>query len=217
MKRHSAEDIQKVRDFRAAGKSLPEICLAMGFCRSLVYSWIKDMSVPDAMLARAKQTARENCAKYRRDTQHKWRARREKEYKRGWEEAGSLLQDCKMRDFVCLYVAEGYRRCKNVASVVNTDPAIISLCLPFFKAFSSKTVRFRLWGGIREKKRLCKFWAEHLGISEDDISFVRKKQVSERRAEFGLMSIGVGDTDFRQRLGGWMDWLKSQWARGAIG
>jgi hypothetical protein len=86
------------------------------------------------------------------------------------------------RDFVCLYIAEGYKRNRNVVSICNSDPAVVQLAT--------------LWmSRLTERKR------------EYSIQYHADQNPDELR-EFWS---GMQDTLFRARLQAWMDRLRLEW------
>jgi hypothetical protein len=52
---------------------------------------------------------------------------REAAYQRGRAEYAGLLEQPTFRDFVCMYIGEGYRRDRSVVSICNSDPAVVRL------------------------------------------------------------------------------------------
>ncbi|MGZ4234038.1 MAG: hypothetical protein ACXVVQ_21780 [Solirubrobacteraceae bacterium] len=62
-----------------------------------------------------------------RAMQAKYRRLREAAYEQGRAEYDELMRAPTFRDFVVLYIAEGYKRSRNTASLCNSDPAIVAL------------------------------------------------------------------------------------------
>ena len=46
----------------------------------------------------------------------------------------------RFRDFVVLYIAEGYKRCRNTVSVGNSDPAVIRQLRQWMRRFGRNPV-----------------------------------------------------------------------------
>jgi hypothetical protein len=213
--KYGSEIIERVRKMRSQGAPLSTLVQESGASKATVYSWIKDMDIPEIdgenIQCRARRKNGENTKG--RDTQWKWRLQREAAYKAGWDEASELMKEnAILRDFICIYIGEGHRRSKNSVMVANTDPLIISLCIEHLRFFSKRKVKIRLWCEKIELLKLKDFWADALGVHQDDIHFQEKKQVSSRRSQYGIVSVAVNDTMFRNRLQGWVDKVKSTWA-----
>jgi hypothetical protein len=59
--------------------------------------------------------------------QKKHRRPREAAYQQGRAEYDELVLVPTFRDFVVLYIAEGYKRSRNTLSISNSDPAVIAV------------------------------------------------------------------------------------------
>lgn len=207
-----SENRETARRLRENGLSLLEICQKTGCPKTTVFGWIKDLPVPVVdgldIQTRARRMKKGNSCKER------WRKRREEARNQGLSEAEDLLENKDIRDFICLYLAEGDKRSRYSVSIINTDPAIICLCEKAMKEFSARPIGYRLIGSQEEEVKLREFWAEILKIPSERIKYYCKKQVSKRRSEFGLMVVRTGDTYFKCRILAWMDKLKDSWAYG---
>jgi hypothetical protein len=51
------------------------------------------------------------------------------QYEQGVREFDVLAADATSRDFVCMYIGEGYKRNRNVVSIANSAPAVAQLGL----------------------------------------------------------------------------------------
>lgn len=220
--RRRHEGIEEVRRLREEGKSLNEICYSTGVSKATAYGWIKDMPIPEVVrskLISGDQKAG-NSRFWNKDTilrraaamKETYAKRRREKYEMGREEAPEILKDASMRDFVCLYIAEGFKKTIHSVSVINTDPMLVGFCGKIMSKYASRPIRYRLLCSLDERDSLMQYWSEFLKIPKDEIQFQSKKQVSKRRSEFGLMVVRVGDTVFRSRLQAWMDELREQWA-----
>ena len=109
-------------------------------------------------------------------------------------------------------IAEGFKKTRHCASVVNTDPVVVAICGKMLSRYSSRPVQYRLMCSEEERDSLMGYWSDFLGIKKDEIKFQLKKKIGERRSEFGLMEVRTSDTFFRSRLQGWMDVMREQWA-----
>lgn len=59
--------------------------------------------------------------------QQKYRRLREEAYARGLVEYDELILLPTFRDFVVLYIAEGFKRRRNCVSISNSDPRVVAL------------------------------------------------------------------------------------------
>lgn len=101
--------------------TLEDIVERLKLPKTTVYYWIKDIPIPRT----AKQTLGQ--VNGTQAMQAKFSALREQAYQQGVAEASELLKDPSFRDFVVLYMAEGYKRNRNAVSIANSDAAIVKL------------------------------------------------------------------------------------------
>jgi hypothetical protein len=147
----------------------------------------------------------------------KFRGIREQAYAAGCDEFLALAADPTFRDFVSLYIAEGYKRNRNVVSISNSDPAVITLAARWIRHFSSRplycSVQFHADQNLRELKM---FWAAEIGVDPQAIRLQRKSnsgRLASRkwRSRYGVIAVAVNDTALRAWLQGWIDSMKRQW------
>lgn len=219
----------KARELRTKRKlSLDEIaeCLALG--KTTVWYWIKDLPDPEikhretprrrAALRRAQAAAAEAN---RRRAQNK----REIAYQQGWCEFAVLDAEPGFRDFVCLYIGEGYKRNRNRVSLANSDPKVVRLADFWIRRFTINLMDYALQHHAdQDPDYLVRFWSGFLRV--DDARFrVQRKSNSNQlqgrrwRSRYGVLSVSTNDTHFRARLQGWIDrvedgWLDSIFPRG---
>jgi hypothetical protein len=178
-----------------------------------VYFWIGDMPRP----ARVKSRQTPNQKKGNEAMQAKYKRLREEAHEFGVDEFERMCTEPTFRDFVCLYIAEGYKRNRNRVSVANSDPAAIALAVHWFRLCSNSKLSFAIqYHADQRLKDLRSFWASELLIPDIEISFQRKSnsgQLQGRswRSKYGVLTVTVNDTLFRARLQGWIDRMRGQW------
>ena len=191
--------------------TLDEIVERLALPKTTIYYWIKDIPIP--------RTEKQTLAQ-RNGTaamQAKFAAIREKAYEQGLAEAPELLRDPTFRDFVVLYMAEGYKRNRNVVSFVNSDPRMVKLAYHWIIRLTDKKPTFSLqYHADHDVDELKQFWGELLDIEADQIKVIRKSNSNQLkgrqfRSVHGLLTVTTNDTYFRSRLEAWMDIVKSQW------
>jgi hypothetical protein len=149
--------------------------------------------------------------------QAKWERKRELAYNSGRHSFYALAEDPTFRDFICLYIGEGYKRSRNSVSLANSDPQIVELAYRWIRVLTRNKIVFHVQYHEDQNTRMLKeFWANRLDVSPDEIRLFPKSnsgRLSGRmwRCQFGVMSIKVGDTQLRARLDGWMDGVKKSW------
>ena len=149
--------------------------------------------------------------------QRKYRLLRDAAYREGVASYDELALDPSFRDFICLYIAEGYKRDRNCVSICNSDAAVLRLALRWMRQLTSKPLSFAIqYHADQDMDELRAFWSDALGIGRDAIRLQRKSnsgQLKGRvwRCRHGVLQMRVCDTQLRARLQAWIDRLKDDW------
>ena len=218
--RHLAHIRNEARALRAEHRlSLDDISARLNLPRTTVYYWIKDIKVTDVPRPR-KQTPGQLAGS--KAMQAKYAAIRQAAYDAVYSQATELLRDRDLRDFVVLYLAEGYRKDRNSVSFGNSNPRMIQFAHGCMRRLSSNP-HFRYsfqYHADQDPSELKQFWAACLGIDPDSIKAIPKTNSGHLKGrrfacEYGVFQVQVGDTDFRARLQALMDAVQEQWASAA--
>ena len=149
--------------------------------------------------------------------QRTYALRRAAAYLQGRIEFGELTKEPTFRDFVCLYMAEGYKRSRNTVAVCNSDPAIVVLCARWVRRFARNPVKYSVqYHADQDLDALRAFWASKLGVRADAIALQRKSnsgRLSGRvwRSKYGVLNVTANDTLFRARVEAWIHSLQDEW------
>jgi hypothetical protein len=120
---------------------LDQIAERLALPRTTIYYWIKDLPVPNEVSHSDKRRAARRRASLA--MQRTYRLRREAAYREGEESFDELARDPTFRDFVALYIAEGYKRGRNEVSICNSDPAVLELATRWIRRLATKPPVFR--------------------------------------------------------------------------
>jgi hypothetical protein len=191
--------------------SIDEIAACLALPRTTVYYWVRDVPLdrrgrPNAGQRKGNRNMRRNYA-----------LRRAAAYLQGRIEYADLVVDPTFRDFVCRYMAEGYKRSRNTVGVCNSDPAIVVLCACWVRRFARNPVRYSIqYHADQDLDRLRGYWAKALDVSPDEIQLQRKSnsgQLSGRvwRSKFGVLNVSANDTLFRARVEAWIHSIQDEW------
>lgn len=149
--------------------------------------------------------------------QAKYRRLREDAYDDGRRRYAELILEPGFRDFVCMFMAEGYKRCRNTVSIANSDPAIIKLATRWMSRFATNPLDFRFqYHADQDPRALQRFWGSVIGIEPRRIAPQRKSNSARLRSrtwrcKYGVLTVRASDTYLRARLEAWMDCLKASW------
>ena len=112
--------------------------------------------------------------------QAKYRRLREAAYAEGRKSFDELARDPSFRDFVCLYLAEGYKRDRNCVSVCNSDPTVVVLCHAWICRLSTHTPDYSVqYHADQDLEELRGFWSAQLGIRPDQVRMQRKSNSNQ--------------------------------------
>lgn len=213
---------EKARQLRSERRMpLTEISERLAIPKTTVWYWIKDIEVVEpghALQTPARQAARlraarangERAALLRRDA-----------YARGQLEYPELIREPTFRDFVCMYIGEGYRRDRNRVALANSNPAVVRLADRWIRRLAVNRVTYEFqYHADQDPEYLTRFWAFGLGVDESLIRCQRKSnsgQLAGRtwRSEWGVLTVGTNDTQLRSRLEAWMHCVYDDWVRSA--
>jgi len=202
---------KKALELRKKGMALGAICERLALPKTTVYYWIRGTSIG--------RTERQTKG------QKKGAAAMQKKYAkiRAEAKAGALADAPKrfcnplFRDFIMLYLTEGYRRDRNVVSVCNSNPQLVKLADRYIRYLSGKEPAYQLQCHVdNDERELKSFWGDLLEVDPSVIKISRKSnsgQMSGRtwRSVHGVLAVRVCSTDLRSRLDGWMEYLQAQW------
>ena len=97
--------------------------------------------------------------------QRKYRLLREAAYTQGAEEFDGLACNPTFRDFVCLYIAEGYKRTRNTVVICNSDPAVMQVSVRWLRTLTERPLWFSIqYHADQDLDELCAFWSRTLDI-----------------------------------------------------
>lgn len=193
--------------------TIDEIAERLAVGRTTVFYWVGDLPRPKR--ATSRQTP--NQALGNRAMRAKYKRLRDEAYELGSWEFPRLARHPTFRDFVCMYIAEGYKRDRNRVAIGNSDPAVVRLAQGWILVFTRNKVRYSVqYHADQSLPELRRFWSGLLRCGPTDINLQRKSNTSGLaartwRSKHGVLTVEVGDTLLRARLQGWIDRLSEQW------
>ncbi|HMJ95949.1 MAG TPA: hypothetical protein VK486_08860 [Thermoleophilaceae bacterium] len=195
--------------------SIDEIAKRLALPKTTIYYWVRDLPLGRERRANPGQ------GKGNRSMSARCRLRRAAAYALGRLEFERLARDPTFRDFVCLYIAEGYKRNRNKVSVANSDPTVVLVCTRWIRRFARNPVTFSVqYHADQDLEELREFWGRQVGVPPEQIRLQRKSnsgQLGGRhwRSRYGVLTVYAGDTALRARLQGWIHCLQELWVDSA--
>lgn len=210
---HPAYLREKARTLRRDRRlTIDEIAERLALPRTTIFSWVRDLPVTVS-----RQTPRQRAGNLA--MQRKYLLLREAAYEEGRTGFASLETAAGFRDFVVLYIAEGYKRSRNTVAIGNSDLAVVALADHWLRRLSSAKRDYGLqYHADQDLEALTERWAEVLRVDRPVINLQRKSNsggLAHRtwRSRFGVLTVRCHDTLLRARLEGWMDEVREPWTR----
>lgn len=205
---------EKARELRAEKElTIDEIADRLAVGRTTVFYWVGDMPRPGRCLVRPGPAHQLGS----RAMQQKFKRRRDEAFELGLWEFPRLCRQPGFRDFVGMYIAEGFKRNRNTVALGNSDPAVVVLADRWLREFSNRKIGYAVQHHADQNlDELRRFWGGRLNMAPGRIDFQRKSnsnQLKSRtwRSQYGVITVRTNDTYFRARLEGWMTRLKNLW------
>jgi excisionase family DNA binding protein len=208
---------EKARQMRVERKlTIDELAERLALSRSTVYYWVRDLPIEGSGPGGGLPTHGQRMGT--RVMQRKFKRLRDDAYADGRASFATLIADPTFRDFVCLYLAEGFKRNRNTVSIANSDPTVLVVSQNWLRRLSpDKQLKYSIqYHADQDLDALRAFWGSKLEIDGGLIRFQRKSnsnQLTGRtwRCQHGVLTIVCHDTLLRARIQAWMDCLRDSW------
>lgn len=192
--------------------TIDQIAARLALSRTTVYHWVKD--VPIVRVSRSTPGRRKGNHKM----QLAFERKRDAAYAEGVAEFPALVAEATFRDFVCMYIGEGYKRSRNTVSIANSDPDVVVLGARWIRRFARNPVWYAVqYHADQDLGQLRAFWSAKLDVGADEIRLQRKSNSNglkgrKWRSVHGVLTVGTHDTLLRARLQAWIDLVHESWA-----
>lgn len=202
---------ERARELRTKNRlSLDEIAERLALPKTTVYYWVKDLPL--------RRPRRENSHRGNLAMQAKYQRLRDDAYARGWTEYDELVKLPTFRDFVALYIAEGYKRNRNQVSIANSDDRVVAVAVSWMRRLTTKRLGYSIqYHADQDLDEIRSHWGGILGVDGASIRLQRKSNSGRMkhrtwRCEHGVLTATASDTLLRARLQAWIDRIRNDWA-----
>jgi hypothetical protein len=199
---------------RNRGLTIDQLAACLALPRTTIYYWVRDLPIERKPHTTWPESAR---AAGNRAMQRKYRLLREAAYEQGVAEFDELDKDPTFREFVCMYIGEGYKRSRNRVAISNSNPNVLKLATWWLRRLTNRPPVFSLqFHADQDVTGLQAFWGEALDTEPDRIRLQRKSNSSQLagrtwRSRYGVLSVECNNTCLRARLQAWIDRLEARW------
>jgi hypothetical protein len=201
---------ERARELRVTKNlTLDEIAERLVLPKTTVWYWIRDLPLG--------RPRRENGQPGTEAMQEKYRRLRQTAYEQGRMEYERLVVLPTFRDFVVLYIAEGYKRNRNRVAICNSDIRVVVMAARWLRFLTTKPLTYAVqYHADHDLGELRSFWGQLLEIDGAEIRLQRKSnsgRLSGRiwRSAHGVLTVSAGDTLLRARLQAWIDRVREDW------
>lgn len=217
---HSLKHIrEKAVYFREQGYTLPEICDRLKKGKSSVHYWIKNVEIlkKNVFIKKCREHTALAQIKASEATRKKYKVIRDSYHKEAVDDSPEMFKNKSFRDFIILYITEGFRRTKGCLALGNSNPSIMRLFHYWVKELSRKKITYTL--RIHEdhdSEESIKFWSCYLHVPKENVDCILKKNSCKMktrnwRNEHGILTITSCDTYLKVKMDVYMKYLEEEW------
>ncbi|MDP9384457.1 MAG: helix-turn-helix domain-containing protein [Actinomycetota bacterium] len=190
---HPAYLREKAREIRVEKRlTIDEIAERLALPRTTIYHWVRDIPIPRATWPPDAQRLGTLAM------QARYRELREAAYAQGIVEFDSLAEDRSFRDFVCLYIAEGYKRSRNSLAIGNSDPAVIAVADRWLRRLAGREPGYTVqYHADQDLEELRAFWGGVVGVAPERVRVQRKSNSNQLKARTWRSVHGPHGSDVR--------------------
>lgn len=209
---HPALRTKAIELRQAERLTIDQLAERLALPRTTIFYWVRH--IPIERVHRGTPAQRNGT----RAMQAAFRRKREEAYVAGISEFDDLAEDPTFRDFVCMYIGEGYKRSRNQVAIANSDPSVVLLGHRWLTRLSRNPVTQAVqYHADQDLDELRGFWGDLLGVAPAAVAVHRKSNSQglagrRWRSAHGVLTVRTGDTYLRARLDAWMARVKEAWA-----
>jgi hypothetical protein len=212
---HPAYIREKAREMRIKKQlTIDELAERLALPRTTIYYWVKDLPIPAAGGGRFSTEAQR---KGNRAMQARYRRRREPAYDQAVRSYPTMIQTPGFRDFLTLFITEGYRRSRDTVAISNSDPAVVLLATRWMRRLSRRKVTYAVQIHVDQSPdEVRRFWSSVIGVDPGEIGVQRKSNSNQLhgrtwRSEHGVLAARTSNTYFREEMRARTDRLRVSW------
>jgi hypothetical protein len=195
--------------------TIDELAECLAISRTTIYYWVRDISIPltERQIAGSQAGRRLGSRKMKEN----YRRLREVAYDEALVDYVRLIEQPGFRDFVCMYIGEGYKRRRNTVQICNSDPTVVKLGDFWLRRLSRRPVTYAVQHHAdQDPDELKRFWSAELGVEPALIKVQRKSNSNglagrKWRSAYGVLQVCTNDTYLRAELQAWMDCIQDEW------
>ena len=210
---------EEARALRKQGKSINQIIEETGSSKASVSVWVRDIALTKRQKNKISLRGRsvESIEKRRVNRLFNEGQKRQTVIDKAKEDFSNIsLEELKLIGII-LYLGEGSKTNRGIASLANSDPAVIKIMMRFFREVCGvDETRFR--GHIHtfahaDINKTERYWSQITGIPRSQFfkTYIKQSSASlskRKTLPFGTFEICVCDTNLFLTIAGWIEKIK---------
>jgi hypothetical protein len=199
--------------------SVDRLAKRLALPRSTVYYWVRDLPLRSSMsdTAASGSSRAEPAGVDRQASRPAAASASESAYEQGLRSYDGLVVQPTFREFVCVYILEGYKRDRRKVALANADPAVMRLAHRWIWRLTDKSPSISVHCAADQSfSELRRFWSNTVG---EEAAAIRARRAGEGDQLHrwsppplhGVLTITVDDSQLRARLQAWMCRTRESW------
>jgi hypothetical protein len=180
--------------------SVDQLAKRLALPRSTIYYWVRDLPLREAGRARVARPKRAGA------------------YEQALRNYDELIAQPTFRDFISVYIADGYKRDRRKVALASSDPDVMRLAHRWIWRLTDKSPSLSLrCARDQSRQELRRFWGEAVGEDLRSIRADRAATDGELQCQWGVrpvrgvLTVAVDDGVLRARLQAWMRRTREDW------
>jgi hypothetical protein len=141
----------------------------------------------------------------------------ESAYEQGLRSYDELVAQPTFRDFVCIYILEGYKRDRSKVALASADPAVMRLAHRWIWRLTDRSPAMSVHCSADQSfSELRRFWSDTVG---EQTAAIRARSAGDGHQlhrwspppVHGVLTVTVDDSELRARLQAWMYRTRESW------
>jgi hypothetical protein len=179
--------------------SVDQLAKRLALPRSTIYYWVRDLPLRKVDRATAARPKRAGA------------------YEQALRNYDDLIAEPTFRDFISVYIADGYKRDRRKVALASADLDVMRLAHRWIWRLTDKSPSLSVgYASDQSREELQRFWSEAVG---EELRSIRARRATEEepahawgaRPLHGVLTVAVDDGVLRARMQAWMHRTREGW------
>jgi hypothetical protein len=193
--------------------SVDQLARRLALPRSTIYYWVRDLPLREP----TGRVRPGGATRARRGSVRVVRPRRAGAYEQALSSYDDLITQPTFGDFLCIYIADGYKRDRRTVALASADADVMRLAHRWIWRLTDRSPSLSVrHASDQSRAELQRFWSEAVG---EGARSIRARHVGEAelahswgaRPLYGVLTASVDDGVLRARMQAWMRRTRDHW------